>query len=337
MYMNFTPSRNAVIRVTISSLVIGLVLAFTALASGTSRFAFIDSVQEFFGIQPTSTAAPVPQTAEPVGIAAEPMAPLAVTLSWNTFGNAGTETTEPSTANDPNVAGANLTFGAGVTPAANANRFGGNNWFDIGDTAAGTTLPESITGNDYIQFTVTPNAGFSFTPTSLVFSWDRSATGPGNVTLRSSANSFATDIGSVTGMAASLTTGNTLTISGVTNVTAATTFRLYGYGATATSGTGGFDTASSVNNVVLNGTTAAVPTLGTYSSAVTGLSGNVVTANPSAAPANATSLTASTSSNFKGTFTVDSTTGAVRVTNAYPAGNYTVTVRVPQRRHLISR
>src|SRR4051812_48002910 len=94
-------------------------------------------------------------------------------LQWNTFGNAGTETTEPSVFNDTNISAASLTLGS-VTPAANANRFGGSNWFDTGDTVAGTTLAESIAGNDFIQFVVSPNAGFSFTATNLTFIWDRS-------------------------------------------------------------------------------------------------------------------------------------------------------------------
>jgi hypothetical protein len=170
-------------------------------------------------------------------------------LSWNTFGNAGTETTEPSTANDPNLSAANLTLGPGVSGAANTDRFGGNNWFDVGDTNP-TTLAESIASGDYIQFVVTPNAGFSFTPASLVFSWDRSATGPGNVALRSSADGFATDLGTAT-LPASLTTGNTITISGLSNRTTATTFRLYGYGGTSTAGTGGFDTTTNTVNVQL--------------------------------------------------------------------------------------
>lgn len=179
-------------------------------------------------------------------------------LQWNTFGNAGTETTEPSVANDANVAAASLTQGS-INPLTNGNRFGGADWFDTGDSAT-TTLAESITGNDYIQFIVTPNVGFSFTPTSLVFYWDRSGSGPTSVTLRSSADGYATDLGTVTGMTsggASTTTARTITISGLTNITTATTFRLYGYGATGTTGTGGFDSSSSFNNVVLNGTTVA--------------------------------------------------------------------------------
>ncbi len=180
-------------------------------------------------------------------------------LDWNTFGNLGTETSEPSVFNNANISSANLTLGAGVNGSANGNRFGGNAWFDGGDTNP-TTLAESIAGNDYIEFIVTPNVGFSFTPTAFVFNWERSGTGPNNVALRSSVDAFATDIGTVNFPGTTLTTGNTITISGLNNLTTATTFRLYGYGATAGTGAGGFDTTTNAVNVSLNGTTAAVPT-----------------------------------------------------------------------------
>ena len=98
-----------------------------------------------------------------------------ILLAWNTFGNLGTETTEPSVSNDLNIATANLSLGAGVNGSANVNRFGGNNWFNIGNTA-GSTLVEAIAGNDFIQFSVAPNSGFYFSATSIVFSWDRSTT-----------------------------------------------------------------------------------------------------------------------------------------------------------------
>jgi hypothetical protein len=158
-------------------------------------------------------------------------------------------------ANDANIAATNLTFGSGVNAAANGNRFGGNAWFDTGDTNP-TILDESITGNDYIQFTVTPNSGYSFTATSFVFHWDKSGTGPQNVALRSSIDGYTANLGTVAPVSA-ITTANTITISGITNITSATTFRIYAYGATAAGGTGGFDCSSSINNVVLNGTTAS--------------------------------------------------------------------------------
>lgn len=181
-------------------------------------------------------------------------------LQWNTYGNVGTETTEPSVFNDANIAAVNLTQGT-ITATANGNRFGGSGWFNSGNTAAGNTLAEAVAGNDYIQFVVTPNSGYSFTPTSFVFNWDNSGTGPPNVVLRSSVDGYSANLGTVA-PTATIGTSNTITISGLTNITTATTFRIYGYGATATEGTGGFDIGSNVVNVQLNGTMASTgPTI----------------------------------------------------------------------------
>ena len=201
-------------------------------------------------------------------------------LQWNTFGNTGLETSEPSVFNNGNINSSNLTLGAGVTSIGNGNRLGGKDWFDAGDTVAGTTLAESITGNDYIQFTVAPNAGATFTPTSFVFGWDRSNAGPSSLALRSSADGYAANLGSVTGLAALQTNGNTIIISGLNNIATTTTFRLYGYGATGTAGTGGFDVATNVVNVQLNGTTTTTsctpPTISSLSPAA-GIVGSQVT------------------------------------------------------------
>ncbi|MEO6655157.1 MAG: VCBS repeat-containing protein [Pyrinomonadaceae bacterium] len=68
------------------------------------------------------------------------------------------------------------------------------------------------------------------------------------------------------------------------------------------------------------------PGLGTYPNATVALGGDA-TVTPNAAPTGATSINVSTNSNFKGTFVANPTTGVVRVTNAHPAGIYTVTVR----------
>ena len=170
-------------------------------------------------------------------------------LSFNTTGNLGTETTEPSVFNNASVLPSSLTLGS-ITPSANGNRFGGSNFFDAGDTNP-TTLAESIAGNDYFQFIVTPAAAATFTATSFVFSFDRSATGPNSLTLRSSVDNFASDLGSVIGLTASLTTNNTIALTTFNDVASAVTFRLYGYGATASGGTGGFDTTINAPNVVL--------------------------------------------------------------------------------------
>ncbi len=187
-----------------------------------------------------------------------------VLLSWNTVGNAGTEPSEPSVSNLAGIVAADLTVGPGVTPAGNGNRLGGSGWFNAGDTVAGATLAEAIAGNDYISFTVTPTAGNAFTATSFDFIWDHSSTGPSAVTLRSSFDGFAADLGTLTGLpAANQTVFSSIAISGLSNIAAATTFRLYGYGGTAPTGTAGFDTINGGTdpNVIFNGTVSptAVP------------------------------------------------------------------------------
>jgi hypothetical protein len=177
-----------------------------------------------------------------------------VLLKWNTNGNVGTETTEPSTFNNTNIGVTNLTLGAGITSAGNSNRFGGSGWF----VSNPTTLAEAVTNSKFIEFIVTPNSNYSFTATGFSFYWGRSSTGPSSVTLRSSFDNFTSDLGTVTGLPAS--DGlflNNIPITGLSSISTTTTFRLYGYGSTGSGGTGGFDqpNSPSIVNVWLNGTT----------------------------------------------------------------------------------
>src|SRR5581483_1210042 len=67
------------------------------------------------------------------------------------------------------------------------------------------------------------------------------------------------------------------------------------------------------------------PTLGNYPDTSLPLSTDT-TVTPDAAPINTTSINVSTSTDFKGTLAGDPATGVVRVTDAHPAGAYTVTV-----------
>jgi len=191
-------------------------------------------------------------------------------LQWNTFGNLGTETAEPSVFNHSLLLSSSLTLGAGINAAGNGNRFGGTTWFDTGEPSP-STLANAVSQDDYLEFTVTPTGGAQFTPTSFVFSWDHSATGPGSLALRSSADAFGSDLGILTGLATGLTTGNSITISGLAGISSALTFRLYGFGATGTTGSGGFDTGSDLVNVQLNGTASAIPEPSTYAALLGGV------------------------------------------------------------------
>ena len=69
----------------------------------------------------------------------------------------------------------------------------------------------------------------------------------------------------------------------------------------------------------------ATPILGNYPDTTLALSTDT-TVTPDAPPTNTTSINVSTSTDFKGTLAGDPATGVVRVTDAHPAGTYTVTV-----------
>src|SRR5438874_2288906 len=69
----------------------------------------------------------------------------------------------------------------------------------------------------------------------------------------------------------------------------------------------------------------SITALGNYPDTSVSLSGDT-TVTPDATPTNTTSINVSTNTNFKGTFAASPTTGVVTVTDAHPAGAYTVTV-----------
>ena len=80
-----------------------------------------------------------------------------------------------------------------------------------------------------------------------------------------------------------------------------------------------------VSAILLAIAAVTTPTLGNYPDTSLALSTDT-TVTPDAAPTNTTSINVSTSTDFKGTLAGDPTTGVVRVTDAHPAGTYTVTV-----------
>lgn len=77
-----------------------------------------------------------------------------------------------------------------------------------------------------------------------------------------------------------------------------------------------------------NGFSETDPTLGIYPATTISHAGSNFIVIPSAAPTNAPSITAIASPGFKGLLTVDPQTGLVYITNAHPAGVYTITVKV---------
>jgi len=67
---------------------------------------------------------------------------------------AGDEVSAPSNSNDANLTSSTITRGAGLTASGNSGRFNATNW-------ALTSIAEAITGNKYMEFTITPNSATS--------------------------------------------------------------------------------------------------------------------------------------------------------------------------------
>ncbi len=164
---------------------------------------------------------------------------LGITLmSWEFSGGSGSEVSVAANVVAANVSSTApsgvISRGAGLTAAGNADRFNATNWQTT------TSLATAITNNKYMQFVISPGSSYAMNITSLHFHMERSSTGPTAFTFRSSVDDYATDLGSFT---TSATTGinQTLPITTISNQTGNITFRMYGYSASGTSGSAGFE------------------------------------------------------------------------------------------------
>ncbi|MFT3703406.1 MAG: hypothetical protein QM802_13600 [Agriterribacter sp.] len=92
----------------------------------------------------------------------------------------------------------------------------------------------TINTGAYLEFTLTPNAGYTLNLTSIDLNMRRSTTGspagsgPRQWSIRSSLDGYTADLGSGT-LTQNTTPTVTVSLSGFTNVATAITFRIYGY------------------------------------------------------------------------------------------------------------
>jgi Bacterial Ig-like domain (group 2). len=90
----------------------------------------------------------------------------------------------------------------------------------------------SISTTKYWEFTVTANSGYQISVSGIVWKGTRSAAGPTSFAIRSSVDNYASNLGTLATTVADLTFSNL----GITNKTSIT-FRVYGWGASAATGT----------------------------------------------------------------------------------------------------
>lgn len=155
--------------------------------------------------------------------------------------------TNPNTSNpytigqtfNTNITVSGIGRGTGITGQDTTNRYNANGWNST-----------SLDLNDYFEFTLTPNAGYSIDFNNFQYTGQRSATGPTVFAFRSSLDGFTNNIGSpsVTGSTISLES----TIYDV--ISASITFRIYCYNASAQGGT------FSINDFDFTGNVSAATT-----------------------------------------------------------------------------
>src|SRR5688500_3975406 len=105
MSKSVRPSSHRSLRTIIITLTAAAILLTVSVGAEASGTGFIDSVTQFLGLDEMNTtvseqpyAATVQSFSPDVELMMLPLDPAL--LTWNTFGNVGTETTEPSTTND---------------------------------------------------------------------------------------------------------------------------------------------------------------------------------------------------------------------------------------------
>jgi len=128
-----------------------------------------------------------------------------------------------------------------------------SNWAN----ATSASTPSAFDPTEYYEFYLEPVSGYYFNFSDIKFTVLRGgATHPNTFVLRSSVDNFASNIAAPVTISGTTTpTPISFNASALTNINTAVTFRLYAYGATATSGS----TSVGVNDFQVNGQVLPTP------------------------------------------------------------------------------
>lgn len=236
-------------------------------------------------------------------------------LTFDFAGIAGNEVTADSNFNNAGLASSTISRGAGLTASGNVNRFNATNW-------ALTSIDNAVSGNNYMEFTITPNVGQKFTVTTIVVQWQRSSTGNTEIALRSSSDSYAADID---GLKSVVDNTSTQTFTWTVNQAESTgpvTYRFYSY-AESTGGSGGPGDGTG-NDIVVNGTVSSASELAPSITSPLVASGTAFEAFSYQIEAS-NSPTSYDATGLPDGLTVDTATGLISGTPTVP-GEYTINI-----------
>lgn len=209
----------------------------------------------FFAAITKHTCRPLITSLVAAGITMAAMMPTkvegAVLLSWDFAGNTGSETSVTAGVIDSALGSGSgvLTRGPGLTATTNADRFNASNW-------ATGSISNAISGNDYFEFSLIYNGTNSITIDTMNFIWQRSGTGTSGLAIRSSLDTFGSNLAtfSVVDNTSSQSFVTSDLGAAFTNITSNVTFRFYGFSEDA-GGTGGFEGVGA--DLVVNGVMGA--------------------------------------------------------------------------------
>jgi hypothetical protein len=153
----------------------------------------------------------------------------------------------------------------GITSSSSSGNYRGSNWA-LGATDGSDVFTGSVDLDKYIGVTIDAVPGYEISITSITFGVGRSGTGPRQWQWRGSADSYGNSIDNYTTLNSGLTnsngiltnpdtspgagwTGNVLNVAASYADLTTATFRLYGFNAEATGGTGGLQ-----GNITITGT-----------------------------------------------------------------------------------
>lgn len=123
-----------------------------------------------------------------------------------------------------NISITNICRGSGVTYNSTGSDYNTRGW----------PQQSTLDPNSYLEFSISPALSYSLYLSEIKIRMDRSATGPAEIRLRSSLDSYSSDLLSVSGLSTSgANFTQNLSLLSPTQIT----FRLYGYDASSSSGT----------------------------------------------------------------------------------------------------
>jgi hypothetical protein len=134
-----------------------------------------------------------------------------------------------------NITVSGISRGPGVVANAANDRYNLNSW---------NTPAIDLTA--YVEFTITPSSGYRLNLSSFVYTGAASGTGASSFAFRSSIDNFVANIGTPNSSGTTIALSNSI----YQGITTPVTFRLYGWGASANTGT------FSINSFTFNGTVA---------------------------------------------------------------------------------